>query len=244
MTGLERRIAAVRTAIVCAVGCTLLFTAACTSTTSETSSTSATTTTTSGGPGEASQIPESYAGGTPAVPSDGAPASAAGPSAGATTTAPPVSTSGPVPSTGNINEEVPSQDLVTNPAVPLDAVADFGGQITTKLTDIAAIDAQARVPGELSGPALAITIEVSNDSTDPIGLDSVSVNVEGNGGAPASPITTDPAAPFSGVLMPGEKKTGVYVFTIPVESRSDLSVTVLYSVGSPVVLFTGSVSGG
>jgi hypothetical protein len=235
------------------VGIGLLLTAAaCTSSSTDAGSSSTAssgvTSTTESGPAEASQVSDpssSYSGAAPTVPSDGAPASGAGPSADAvTTTAPPVSTSGAAPTSGDINQVVPNRELVTNSAVPLDAASDLGGQISAKLTEVKAIDAQAKVPGEISGPAVAITVEISNDSANAIGLDSVSVDVQGGGGVPTSPITTDPASPLSGVLAPGEKKTGVYVFTMPADVRNGASVTVLYSTDAPVALFTGNVPTG
>jgi len=238
----------------------LLAAAACTSSSTDTASSTASTAssassasavsaeTTESGPAEASQMTDpssSYSAAAPTVPSDGAPASGAGPSADAvTTTAPPVSTSGAAPTSGDINQVVPNRDLVTNSAVPLDAASDLGGQISARLAEVKAVDAQAKVPGEISGPAVAVTVEISNDSPNAIGLDSVSVDVQGAGGVPTSPITTDPASPLSGVLQPGEKKTGVYVFTMPADARNGASITVLYSADAPVALFAGNIPTG
>ena len=238
----------------------LLAVAACTSSSTDTASSTASTAssassasavsaeTTESGPAEASQMTDpssSYSAAAPTVPSDGAPASGAGPSADAVTaTAPPVSTSGAAPTSGDINQVVPNRDLVTNSAVPLDAASDLGGQISARLAEVKAVDAQAKVPGEISGPAVAVTVEISNDSPNAIGLDSVSVDVQGAGGVPTSPITTDPASPLSGVLQPGEKKTGVYVFTMPADARNGASITVLYSADAPVALFAGNIPTG
>ena len=235
----------------------LLAAAACTSSSTDTVSSTASSAssasavsaeTTESGPAEASQMTDpssSYSAAAPTVPSDGAPASGAGPSADAvTTTAPPVSTSGAAPTSGDINQVVPNRDLVTNSAVPLDAASDLGGQISARLAEVKAVDAQAKVPGEISGPAVGVTVEISNDSPNAIGLDSVSVDVQGAGGVPTSPITTDPASPLSGVLQPGEKKTGVYVFTMPADARNGASITVLYSADAPVALFAGNIPTG
>jgi len=234
----------------------LLGAAACTSSStdaasssSSSSSSSGVTSSTESGPGEATQLTDpssSYERSAPTVPSDGAPASTAGPSSDATPTtpsAPPVSTSGPVPTSGDINQVVPEREIPTNSAVPLDGTADFGDKILARLTDVKAIDATARVPGEISGAALAVTVEIENTSADPIGLDSVTVNMTGADDVPAPPVTTDPASPLSGTLMPGEKKSGVYVFTIPADSRGSVGVTVLYSAGAPIVLFQGNAGG-
>lgn len=239
-----------RAVIACTLGIGLLLTAACTSASSDAG---ATTSASSGAEsstvpsGQASQMEsssESSYDPTPTVPSDGAPASAVGPTADPTSTAPPVSTSGPAPVSGDINQVVPEVTIPTNPPVPLTGTADFGGQITARLSEVKQIDATAKVPGEISGPALQVSVEISNSSADAIGLDSVSVNLSTKDGTPASPITTDPAAPLSGVLAPGEKRSGVYVFTVPSDALGDVSVDVLYSAGAPIVLFQGSATGG
>lgn len=249
MNAPQRRHPAGRAVIALLMGSALLLTsAACTTSSSDESSSASPTSaaagsaasSTSGGPGEASQIPDATdSSAPPTVPSDGAPASAAGPSADPTTTAAPVSTSGPVPSTGDINQEVPAVELGTNAPVALDGTADFGGDVTATLADVRAVDATARVPGEISGPALAVTVQIQNSSADPIGLDNVTVNLDTRDGSPASAVTTEPAAPLSGVLLPGETRSGVYVFTVPAESRAGVGITVLYSTGSPIVLFQG-----
>jgi hypothetical protein len=250
MTTPQRRSTATagRTAMAFLLGGALLLTsAACTSageesaaaqSSSNSSAADSAAPSTSGGPGEATQIPAEVSA-PPTVPSDGAPASAAGPATDPTTTAPPVSTAGPVPSTGDINQEVPAVELTTNAPVPLDGTADFGGSVSATLTEVSAVDATARIPGEISGPALAVTVQIQNSSADPIGLDNVTVNLDTKDGTPASPITTEPAAPLSGVLLPGETRSGVYVFTLPAESRAGVGITVLYSTGAPIVLFQG-----
>ncbi len=238
-----------RRLIACALGVVLLGSAvACTSSSgsdasaSSSNSTAAAESAVTGDQTDPSLTPDETT--APSVPSEGAPAESAAPSADAVTTQPPVSTSGPAPTTGNINEVVPDVPIVTNPPVPMDGEGDFGGQVTVRLPDISAIDASARLPGEISGPAVAVTVEIQNDSSDAIGLDSVSVDAFGPGATPTSAITTDPAAPLSGVLNPGETKSGVYVFTMPQDARGDVQVIVSYSVGSPTVVFTGSVPGG
>lgn len=152
-----------------------------------------------------------------------------------------VSTSGPTAPPGDINEVVAPVPVTTNAAVPFNSVADFGGQVTASLTNVTAIDATAQLPGEIAGPAVAITIEIDNASAAAIGLDTVTVDLTDGAGNPTLPMTADPAAPLSGVLSPGEKRSGVYVFTVPVDARNQMSLTVSYSTGSPTVLFTGSI---
>ena len=153
----------------------------------------------------------------------------------------PVSTSGPVPTSGNIDQEVPARTVPTNAPVALDGTADFGNKISARLTEVKAVDATAKQPGEVAGPAVAVTVEVSNTSRQPIGLDTVSVTLADEAGNPGSPVSTDPAKPLSGVLTPGQQQSGTYIFTVPKNTRDRLTVSVSYSTGAPTVLFTGSL---
>ncbi len=103
------------------------------------------------------------------------------------------------------------------------------------------MDATAQLPGEVAGPAVAVTVEVSNGSAQPIGLDSVTVTLTDSDGNPGSPLSTDPAKPLAGVLAPGTQQSGSYVFSVPNDTRDPLAVSVSYSTGTPTVLFKGSI---
>lgn len=156
-------------------------------------------------------------------------------------TSAPVSTSGPLPASGNINQEVPAKTVPTNAPVALGGTADFGDKVSARLTEVKALDATAKRPGEVAGPAVAVTVEVSNTSKQPIGLDNVTVALADAAGKPGSMVSTDPAKPLVGVLNPGRQQSGTYVFTIPKDTRDRLAVSVSYSSGAPTVLFAGSM---
>ena len=70
-------------------------------------------------------------------------------------------------------------------------------------------------PGESTGPALAVQVAVTNNSSNPFALDSVFVNLNDSSGAPGLVTTGGPAQPLAGELQPGEEATGTYVFTVP-----------------------------
>ena len=151
-----------------------------------------------------------------------------------------VATSGPTPSAGNITEVVPSSPGTTAPAVPLTSTATLGGGISAQVTKVDRLDVQAKVPEEVSGPALAVTIEVKNGAEEAIGLDTVQVNLA-YGDRPASPLSTAPTHPLSGTVQPGRASSGVYAFLIPPDPSGDVSLTIWYSPTSPTVLFKGSI---
>ena len=158
----------------------------------------------------------------------------------ATATTNPPST-GPAPSTGNIDQTVAPETPRTLATVALDETASFGNDVTLKIDKIESIDAEAKVPGEISGPAVVLDISVTNGTSSAIGLDSVAVTATAADGEPVSELSTDPAAPFSGVLEPSETGSAKYVFLIPEEERDNVVVTVQYAAPVGIVTLTGDL---
>jgi len=160
------------------------------------------------------------------------------------TTAPPVSTAGPIAPVGNINDVVAEVAATSAAPVALAETADFGGQVGARLTAVTPIQATAIVPGEISGPAIAVTVEIDNGSADAIGLGSVTVTLTDSAGNPASGISADSAGALAGALGAGDTASGMYVFSVPTDLRSPITVTVSYSAAAPTVVFTGEVASG
>jgi hypothetical protein len=107
------------------------------------------------------------------------------------------------------------------------------------LISVKAIEATARLPGEITGPALALTIEVSNTGIRPADLGAVVVNVLDSDEAPGAEMTAAPAQPLTGRLAPKKTARGVYVFRVPMDKRRPVTVTV--SIGdAPVLVFRGN----
>ena len=185
-----------------------------------------------------------------ATPSEGG---AVGPTTGAGTALPgssetvaaPVSTAGPIaPIAGNINEVVAEAPVTTAPPVALSDAADFGGSITASLSEVVATEATAAAPGEIGGPAVAVTVKFENGSAQAIGLGSVTVTLTDSAGNPASSVDSGSTGPLAGVLGAGDTATGQYVFSVPTDLRSPVTITVTYSSGAPTLVFTGEVNGG
>jgi hypothetical protein len=175
-------------------------------------------------------------------------AAASGGSASPTTAAPAAATAAapalpaplptPVPAgpTGTVDDAPPSL-----PPVALDQTAAAGDGITASLTSIEAIQGTATGPGNVSGPALRVTVRLTNGTAAPVALGGVSVDLaSGNELTPASPLNDPSAAPFTGMVAPGHQAEGVYVFSIPAQSRDSVTVSVGYQAGAPIMVFTGS----
>lgn len=106
-----------------------------------------------------------------------------------------------------------------------------------------AVDGIAAAGGETSGPAIRVTVGIDNTTSKPIDLGYVVVNAyTGKDRAPAGTVMQPGGDPFEGSLASGKSATGVYLFSIVPKDRKDVTITVDYGVGEPVVVFEGDLS--
>lgn len=158
-----------------------------------------------------------------------------------TSSLPPAATTEvPAPGSGNIDQTVPSVAETTAPSKPLGSVAEFGGRVTAKIVSIKAITGSANGPGEIAGPALAVTLRVDNGSAKSIDLVGVGVILTDSAGNPTSTLVGSPSSPFSGTLAAGGNATGTYVFTIASDKRRPITLALSYSTEAPTVVFSGN----
>jgi hypothetical protein len=144
---------------------------------------------------------------------------------------------------GTIHDTVPAEAKPILEPVGLQAVADYGDGVTARLTGVESLQVDAFMPGEISGPGVAITVELANGSETPINLDNVAVELVATGDRYATLITTREDTQLTGELEPGGSAEGTYVFTIADEDRSAVTVEVTYAAPKPTALFQGSLAG-
>jgi Domain of unknown function (DUF4352) len=145
---------------------------------------------------------------------------------------------------------VPSTVLAAAPGLPaklppvaLDAASDYGDGVRAHLVGLQTFTAAAQGVGEVAGPALAVTVEITNDGAQALSLDSVAVNLyRGAAGVPASRVLAESASTFSGPLAPGASARAVYAFSVPEADRDVVTVTVGYSAGTATAVFSGPVA--
>ncbi len=125
-------------------------------------------------------------------------------------------------------------------AAALTAPARPDAGVTVQVTDVRAVSTEARFPGEIAGPGIAVTVHVTNSGSAAIDLDNAIVDVLRADGIRAVQVSGSPAAPMSGSLAPGQETGGVYVFTIPQDQRNPISIRFSYAAQTPTVLFVGS----
>lgn len=130
---------------------------------------------------------------------------------------------------------------VTEPAVALDQPASFATGVTAELTKVESVDGEAQGPGEVAGPAVRVTVRLTNGTAAAVPLTQAVVNVyAGQDLAPGEPLSGPGGKPFTGTLQPGATATGVYVFNVPADQRDRLQVTVSYDPTVTTVLFEGA----
>lgn len=143
----------------------------------------------------------------------------------------------PAPGGGTTDDVVKTAD--PDPVVEVDVTdeADLGTGVTAAIESVKDITVDAKTPGEVAGPAVAIELRVSNEGKKPIDLASAMVSLTNSDELLGQPTTSDPYAPFSGQLEPGDSANATYVFLLPKDARSGLVVSFQYVAGAPIVLF-------
>lgn len=147
---------------------------------------------------------------------------------------------------GSIHETVESDPDAVTVAEPVGIgdTADFGNGVSARLTAVESVEAEAHLPGEFSGPAVALTIEVTNGSGGTIDLGTVTADLTFDDGLSAYPVLDPERRAFSGDLTSGDVASGSYVFTLDPAERADVALRLSYTTEAPTVIFAGSVADG
>lgn len=119
-------------------------------------------------------------------------------------------------------------------------VTDEGIEIS--LASLQAVDGQATLAGETSGPAIRATVRIVNAGAEALDLEYVVVNAyTGEDRAPAGTLTQPGGAPFEGSLALGASAEGTYLFSVADADRDDVTLTVDYLFGAAVAVFRGDL---
>lgn len=130
----------------------------------------------------------------------------------------------------------------TSDAHPFDAPAEIASGVSATVGSVTAVTGEASGVGETAGPAVRFEVTITNGSGETIDLQNVRALVDyGSDLTPASELSGGPdIVAFPASLEAGASATASYVFTVPVESRSDVRVTIDYLASVPFALFVGS----
>ena len=152
----------------------------------------------------------------------------------------PTTTPSPSPSPGSL-QEVPVEEATSAPAVPLTATADFGTGLTLRMDRIESVFGEARGPGQIAGPALRLTLTMTNRSDSAVSLEGAVVDLTvGRDRTPTALLTGPGVKEFQGEVAAGDSVTAAYVFAVPEDARDRLRVAVSYVADAPVVVLRGA----
>lgn len=113
--------------------------------------------------------------------------------------------------------------------------------VDLEVTQVETIVGKGRIPGEISGPALRISLTATNDTDRAIAVNTTVANLYyAADRTPASPLIKSGADPFPASIRAGASATGVFVFTVPKDDRDPLRLEVILGSKFRVVEFSGS----
>jgi len=128
----------------------------------------------------------------------------------------------------------------TEAPAPLDDTATPTQGVTAELAKIESVTGVAELPGEVGGPALRVTVKITNGTDDDFDLTgAVVVLYQGEQRAPAIELTRPGGRPLPSSVGAGKSVTGVYVFNVPTAQRNPVEVEVDLASKVPVVVFRG-----
>jgi hypothetical protein len=124
--------------------------------------------------------------------------------------------------------------------VGFDEPAAVGNGITAEVVSLEGIEGTGQGAGNIAGPALRVTVRITNGTAAPVFLDGVAVDLaHGAELTPASPLQDPSTAPFAGTVQPSGSAVGVYVFSVPADDRDLVHLSVGYQAGAPFLVFAG-----
>lgn len=154
---------------------------------------------------------------------------------------------GPVPTPGSpsgaLDEvEAAKVEQPVAPSVGLDVPAVLAPGVQARVSDVEAIQGEARGFGELSGPAVRFRVSVENTTDKPVSLDHVVVDVSaGASDTPALVLSGPGVEVFPPSVEPGGRASAVYVYLVPNEDRNRVRVLFNLRVDVPIAAFEGLV---
>jgi hypothetical protein len=174
----------------------------------------------------ASQLPRPTDGGSGAT---GTPSTAPTDGSGAKTT--------PAPSTPGAMDPRFGGVVAQTAEVKQDVKTPSG--LTANVVSVESYTATATRAGEVSGPAVKVSLRLTNGTGAAFALSTATVNAYyGSDATPAAPVAGDKGAkPFTGTLQPGASATAVYVFSVPADQDGSVTVTLSDQAGARLVVF-------
>ncbi|MBO3100538.1 hypothetical protein [Cellulomonas fengjieae] len=170
-----------------------------------------------------------------------APSATTSPSAGASPTGAVSTDPGAAPSAPVTAEPQPAvPEPLPTAVLPLDSQAEAATGVAIRVAQLESVEGEAVQAGDVGGPALRVTVEVTNTTTSEADLSAAVVNLyHGAELTPASPLLRPGGRTLPGSVGASQAVTGVYLFSVPAAAREQVRVEVDAQLGGPVVAFEG-----
>jgi hypothetical protein len=124
--------------------------------------------------------------------------------------------------------------------IPFQETGQPAADVDLRIAQVETITAKGHIPGEVSGPALRITVEVENRSQKSVPLNTAVANFYyGKDRTPASPMIMSGSRAFPAKVAAGSSASGVYVFTVPKAERGRILLEVNLDNALRTVEFNG-----
>jgi hypothetical protein len=144
-------------------------------------------------------------------------------------------------SDGGTGEAEGSTSRETLEPRPFDAVATPEPGVTVRVPKVEKVTGEANVPGEVGGPSLRFTVELTNGTGRTLDLRTVVVNAYyGPDRTPAAPLLKPGGKAFEAEVGADDSADGVFLFNIPTELQDDVELEVDPGIGKPIIIFTGA----
>lgn len=136
----------------------------------------------------------------------------------------------------------PSAQPSPSEAAPIGETSDISAGLTAEITTVESIDGTADGPGEVAGPAVRFSVVITNSTGQTVSVGNTVINVDyGTERTPAAELLNNGRSPFPRDIAPNSTSTGTFVFTVPLDQRGNVRITVDYAVTVAPLIFQGVV---
>ena len=123
---------------------------------------------------------------------------------------------------------------------PMGDLASVTAGVTARVTGLTAVMGEARGPGDIAGPSVRFVLTVTNNTAAKIPLEGAAVNLfHGTDLTPSSSLPGPGVIPLPEDLAAGATATATLVYSVPPGDRALLTITLDYTVDTPLVVFAG-----
>lgn len=123
-------------------------------------------------------------------------------------------------------------------------VAEPSDAVEVRVAEVEEVTGEVTIPGEVEGPALRVTVELTNDGAGALDTAGAVANAYyGEDRTPAGTFLKPGGRPLPSQVAAGDTVSGVYLFDIPEGERADVSLEIDVAPELRVVVFEGGLGG-